>query len=270
MVTEVRSKQPSEVYLDQLTWEEKARSNPLYGVMSVNDFVHAGSEPTVEQLGQFFAEGEAKVGRWIAPWLRSLETAPDSAILEYGCGMGRLVRTVHVSYPHVTGVDISATMVGHATRYVQGAEFKVLSAGGDIPLQSATIDRAYSYAVFQHIDRWSVVCKALSEIARVLKSDGHAKLQFDMVFPPGYGHGELLGRHTYAFERSSIVYGWTRRLGLPLPGVKRLRHGHWRGARPGYGQLVSQLRRYSLQVYGLEHVLEAPHLVWVLVRKTGG
>ena len=177
---------PSERYLHDLSWEEKARQNPLYGVMSVDAFAKAGSEPTNDQLKRFFSEGEAKAAQWLLPWLEATDTLQQSSILEFGCGMGRLVRAIHQSYQCVSGVDVSRTMIDRATQYTPGVTFRAVSGDGGFPFPSNTFDRVYSYAVFQHIGKWSVIKRALAEIARVLKPGGHGKFQFDMVFPPWF------------------------------------------------------------------------------------
>jgi ubiquinone/menaquinone biosynthesis C-methylase UbiE len=261
---------PGKSYLEDLSWEEKARQNPLYGVMSVDEFASAGSEPTSDQLERFFAAGVEKVNAWILPWLTATGTAPTASILEFGCGMGRLVRAVQASYGNVAGVDISPTMVQRAAILVPGARFIPLTEQGKISLPSASVDRAYSYAVFQHINRWSAIKSALAEIGRVMKPGGYAKLQFEMPFPPEFASVTRLRARTYAFENSSVVYGWARRFGLPVPGIKLLAHNNWQGARPGYGQLVRHLSNCGLTVYGMECNVHTPHLVWFLTYKTSG
>ena len=54
---------PGKAYLETFDWEQKVRTNPLFGVMSVEDFATAGADPTPEQLQRFFAEGTAKARR---------------------------------------------------------------------------------------------------------------------------------------------------------------------------------------------------------------
>lgn len=121
---------PGERYLREMTWEEKAQRNPLYGVMSVEDFVSAGPDPTPDQLVHFFEEGRRKAACLIQPFLAATATPRSARILEFGCGMGRLLKAVRSEYPDVVGVDVSRTMVERATTYVRDAEFRVLEEGG--------------------------------------------------------------------------------------------------------------------------------------------
>jgi SAM-dependent methyltransferase len=261
---------PGDRYLREMSWEEKAQQNPLYGVMSVDDFVSAGADPTPDQLERFYEEGRRKAATLLLPWLAATSTPKTARVLEFGCGMGRLVNAVRGEFPDIVGVDVSRTMVERATKYVPGAEFRVLEKGGRIPVATATVDRAYSYAVFQHIRNWSVIVNAIGELGRVLKPGGCARLQFDMLYPPAFATGSGLRRYTHAFESRSVVYGWARRFGIPVPGLRLMTPDNWQGARPGYRQLASVLRREGFDTYGVEHFLDAPHLVWFAVCRRGG
>jgi 2-polyprenyl-3-methyl-5-hydroxy-6-metoxy-1,4-benzoquinol methylase len=69
--------------------------------------------------------------RWIVetdfllPWLARL---PGPAIVDYGCGIGRLAKHL-VEFGHVvTGVDDSSTMRHHADAYVQSNNFSAMRA----------------------------------------------------------------------------------------------------------------------------------------------
>jgi SAM-dependent methyltransferase len=261
---------PGERYLREMSWEAKAQNNPLYGVMSVEDFATAGACPTSDQLERFFAEGRHKTAVFLLPWLAATSTPRTGRILEFGCGMGRLVNAVKSEYPDIVGVDVSHTMVARAASYVPGAEFRALDDSGRIPLGTASVDRIYSYAVFQHIRSWSVIVNAVREIGRVLKPGGLARLQFDMVYPPAFARSSGMRRHTHALESRSLLYGWARRFGLPIPALKLMTHDNWQGARPGYRQLGNVFRRAGLDTYGVEHFVDAPHLVWFELRRRDG
>ena len=90
---------PDKSYLEDKSWEEKAQINPLYAVISVDEFVESSSIPNQEKLEKFFAEGKRKVRKWIYPWLLETETKPEMKILEFGCGMGRLLRDLGEFHP---------------------------------------------------------------------------------------------------------------------------------------------------------------------------
>jgi hypothetical protein len=88
-----------------------------------------------------------------------------------------------------------------------------------------------------------------------------------MAFAPDFASAQHFRLRAYALERQSVVYGWARSHGVPIPGIKLIPHGHWRGARPGYSQLLRCLHRNGLHTLGMEHFVGLPHLVWVLAHK---
>lgn len=66
---------------------------------------------------EFFATGKQQV----ADIFKHLESAgappPSGKALDFGCGVGRLTQALAPHFESVDGVDISATMVGHAEHF---------------------------------------------------------------------------------------------------------------------------------------------------------
>jgi ubiquinone/menaquinone biosynthesis C-methylase UbiE len=93
-----------------------------------------------------------------------------SAILDVGCGSGRLLRAAHLRWPEARlfGVDPSMGMV-EAGRRLTPAELHVTGAES-IPLADASIDVAFSTIAFHH---WADQERGLQEVARVLRPGGH-------------------------------------------------------------------------------------------------
>ncbi len=255
---------PDPTYLDALTWEEKARVNPLYGVMSVPEFVESTTAPSAPELARFYDEGRQKARRYLLPWLGS---DAGLRVLEFGCGMGRLLRAVAQVVPRSSGVDISPTMLDLGRPHLPpSVELRPLNADGTFPFPDQVFDRVYSMAVLQHIRQRSVVQQALGEIARVLVPGGRAKLQFLMSYPPPFQTGRFAGGDAYAFEWRTVVYGWTRRAGIPLWRLRVQAHTHWRGARPGYRQLWRWCAEDGLTVSAVEREPDSS-MVWLYVVK---
>ena len=261
-------KRPSKDYLHEKTWEEKAQENPLYGVMSHEEFIDSGAEPTEEEFKVFYDRGRDMVSRWIKPWLQETKFQPDMRILEFGCGMGRLTNAIAENHPstNVFGIDISKTMVAHAKKNtVDGCTYDTVGAEGKFPFDDEAFDRIYSYAVFQHISTKSVVENSIRELARVLKTHGRVKLNFEMVFPPPFQNS--MRRDTYAFEDSYWRYGWKKVAGLPLWGVKTKKTTHWSGIRMGYRQLIEIFQSLNIEIYGVVHEPSTKGQVWFYGRK---
>src|SRR5579859_1914579 len=107
------------------------------------------------------------------------------AILDVGCGTGRLLRSARTRYPVATleGVDAAAGMVreaealtppGGGIRYRQGT-------AEALPFPDRTFDLVFSTMTFHH---WSDQEKGIAEIRRVLASGGQWLLADFM--PSGY------------------------------------------------------------------------------------
>ena len=140
-------KKPSKQYLQEKSWEEKAQENPLYGVMSHEEFYESGAEPTQEQLDIFYSRGDEMVSTWIQPWLEDTQTSSEMLVLEFGCGMGRLTNALaKLRAPNtIAGVDISKTMVSHAKKNTaEGIRHETILDDGKFPFNDGEFDRVYS------------------------------------------------------------------------------------------------------------------------------
>ena len=93
-----------------------------------------------------------------------------TAILDVGCGSGRLLRAAHARWPNarLVGVDPSAGMI-EAGAALTPAELHVTGAES-IPLADSSIDLAFSTIAFHH---WLDPAQGLRELARVLRPGGH-------------------------------------------------------------------------------------------------
>jgi len=117
-------------------------------------------------LKTFYEEGEAQAIR--------LQTviSDDATVLEYGCGVGRILR--HVKAARRIGVDVSPSFLEEAARHDIET---LLTEGIAIDLPTNSVDFAFSIMVFQHLDR-RYHRERIAEIRRVLKQDGLAMIQF--------------------------------------------------------------------------------------------
>jgi SAM-dependent methyltransferase len=153
-------------------WDERAAENALWYVDTSMDY----QQPDV---AQFLAAGreianQAFVDAPIQPPGRQLA-------IEIGPGVGRVCLAMAEHFERVLGVDVSAEMVRRARELV--ADPRVTFEIGDgatlRPVPDACADLVFSFTVFQHIPKVSVIEGYLAEAARVLRPGGVAALQWN-------------------------------------------------------------------------------------------
>jgi trans-aconitate methyltransferase len=90
---------------------------------------------------EFWESGESYITRL----LDAIGPIARSSALDFGCGVGRILRPLSMQFEHITGVDISPAMLEHARSNVPGAELL-----GRIPI-TGQFDLVHSCLVLQHI-----------------------------------------------------------------------------------------------------------------------
>lgn len=222
------------------SWEDKARENPLFAVMTVPELADADAEGfTEEQLEMFFIKGRKLVGKWLLPHLD--DVPEEGVVLDYGCGAGRLLNALVENGVPCSGVDISPTMIKLCGRLVSGVrDLVVLDENGDVGLPDHYARLVFSYAVVQHIDTLSAHTKALSEMCRLLMPGGKLVVQVNCE-DYTEGHGEDAGR-TENFEDHSVHY--------PPGGGECWVHKHatWSGVYIGRELLMKQMEQFGIEV----------------------
>ena len=247
-----------------LTWDEMAKENPMYAVMSSSDFLTEGAgDFDLEKLQQFFKKGRRLFETHVQPCLNLLKPSAERPVLvEYGCGMGRILRAVVDGGYSCAGVDISPTMLDHCRETVKGgASLLLVNEEGHSGLPDAFADVVYSYAVLQHIQKLSVFRRAIHEICRLTKPEGVIAIQLNCE---DFQSGDLQVRgRTENFEEYSLHYH---------PGESEpyriKRNTNWQGVYIGYELLISDLAEHGICVEKTYvHNPKKPRGVWVIGRK---
>jgi ubiquinone/menaquinone biosynthesis C-methylase UbiE len=114
-------------------------------------------------------------GRWSAEQVRSaLDIGEEDTVLELGCGIGRIGRELAPYCCNWIGVDISENMIHHAgsrMHHLDNVCFHRLIRSDLAMLQDSSIDKAYSIAVFCHMDKEDLYLY-MQELNRVIKPGG--------------------------------------------------------------------------------------------------
>jgi len=134
-------------------WEKWGSRNPYYGVLSADKY--QADNMSEQDMNDFFESGERHVnmifdtiGRVFGP------SRPFDRVLDFGCGVGRLVLPLASRSNHVTGMDVSPSMLDEARcnceqRNVSNCEL-VLS-DDHLSQAKGSFDLVHSSLVLQHI-----------------------------------------------------------------------------------------------------------------------
>lgn len=136
----------------------------------------------------------------------------SSTVLEYGCGIGRVVRYVAQRAKNVIGLDINPDFIKKAKKYVgmKNASFYA----SDEYSEKEVADLVYSLMVFQHNDSINRT-KMIKHIHSLLKKEGIAIIQFPRVESDYYQETDFVHKFTKQeiedygkiFNRFRIVEG---------------------------------------------------------------
>ncbi|MCC7202799.1 MAG: class I SAM-dependent methyltransferase [Nitrospirae bacterium] len=255
----------NETFRHRLSWEEKAKQNPLFAVMSAEQFADKSSNPedwSAEDLEVFFAKGQFMFDNFLRPVLDRIPLNPGNTfIVEYGSGMGRILRAVKAAGYECAGIDISPTMLGYSRKIVpEVTRLSLLDEHGHCDIPDASADFIYSYAVIQHIHVLSNVRSAIAEMCRILKPGGIVKLQFRTLDPPFRRLNSRDRTWVYNFEHRSFVLS-----GL-IPSLTK--HTSWVGVPLSCRNLQRFLNDGGCDLIGIEgDVGQKKNMAWAVARK---
>lgn len=135
-------------------WEKWGRVDPYFGVLTAEDYRRENL--TEESRKAFFRTGELHVDRVMARASRAIgrQFTPDS-ILDFGCGVGRLVVPFSRCAKRVVGVDVAESMLAEARSNCESLGAgnvelrRVEDSLANVPEQ---FDLVHSFIVLQHIE----------------------------------------------------------------------------------------------------------------------
>ncbi|HET6267508.1 MAG TPA: methyltransferase domain-containing protein [Acidobacteriota bacterium] len=151
-----------------------------------------GSEPaSIDPFVQQWIAGTN--GRLYVPVINKLKRYPipnipikpvsGNLLLDIGCGWGRWMVSAAKSGFLPIGLDIKLEAVQAARRVLTDYGYEsyfVVSDFMNLPFRSCAFDYVFSYSALQHSHRTKTQA-CIQEINRILKSSGHAMLQFPLA-----------------------------------------------------------------------------------------
>lgn len=158
-------------------WNQRAREDAFH---------YVDSRQTLGSPDQtaFWQAGDEVLDRLLGSL--GLELAGAEDVVEIGCGIGRITRTLARRARSVEALDISEEMLERARLYNPHLE-NVRWLHGDgrtlAPLQDSAIDACISFVVFQHLPDPELTYAYVREMARVLRPGGWAAFQVSNLPP---------------------------------------------------------------------------------------
>ena len=156
------------------TWDHLGEVDPLWAILSSPD--KRGNRWDVER---FFTEGHRVIEELIAVVSVRCPDLPRLCALDFGCGVGRLTRSLADHFERVIGVDVAASMIRRARQLNSDLTncYFVLNESDDLSLiETGSVDFVYSDLVLQHI-ALPYSEGYLREFVRVLSPRGLAVFQ---------------------------------------------------------------------------------------------
>lgn len=132
------------------------------GTANPDYFLESGRETVAEFDGALRATGGG--------------LADARAVLDLGCGCGRLARWAPVAADRLTGMDIDRRLVGWCARHLPG-RWLTVRLGAALPSGDGTFDVVYACSVITHL-RLDTARAWMAEVARVLEPGGRALVTF--------------------------------------------------------------------------------------------
>lgn len=146
--------------------------------------ISEGTEYWLNVNSEAEAKGKVMTGDWDATtnkhleMIKRLDIKPTDIVLDYGCGVGRLLYPVSKQCKNIVGADISDKILSYAIKNVN-ANVHFLSlkdeAGKGLPINF--FDKVFSIIVLQHIEKYKAV-RALIKLNNSLKVGGSMLIQF--------------------------------------------------------------------------------------------
>jgi 2-polyprenyl-3-methyl-5-hydroxy-6-metoxy-1,4-benzoquinol methylase len=133
-------------------WERFGRDDPYYGVVSQEQMRSASLDDDVR--ARFFESGEEEVAGLMTLLERLVGAEPPfGRVLDYGCGVGRVLIPLARRAESVVGVDVSPSMLAEARRNceAQGVEGAELLPVEEFDRLRPDFDLVHCAIVLQHI-----------------------------------------------------------------------------------------------------------------------
>jgi len=135
-------------------WEAWAVQDPYYSVLTDPKF--RAAEMTSQAREEFFASGHAHVAHVLGVCRQRLDAAfAPQRVLDFGCGVGRLVIPFAGIANEVVGMDIAPSMLEEARRNCEERNVPnvvLMQSGNTLSSAAGLFDLVHTCIVLQHVE----------------------------------------------------------------------------------------------------------------------
>ncbi len=153
--------------------------------------------------------------------LKGLSTAGETPkVLDFGCGLGRVLRFFVDEDWQLYGCDVDAETLDWSRRAWPGVELALSASQPPLPFPDSCFDAVYSVSVFTHFDADQQRLWA-TELARVTRPDASALIT--TMGPRAFSCYPVLAEHRRRFEEEGfyLYRGDVEAEARALPGTAR-------------------------------------------------
>jgi 2-polyprenyl-3-methyl-5-hydroxy-6-metoxy-1,4-benzoquinol methylase len=155
----------SEAAQTKREWEDLAQLDPLWAILTDRKHQFGGWDAK-----EFFASGEREIGQLMQSC--GLGAGDNGRALDFGCGVGRLSRSLRSYFGEVHGVDISEQMIRLAREHAPSCHFQVNQTDNLSLFRDNFFDFVYSNIVLQHQRTKELAASYIREFVRITRPAG--------------------------------------------------------------------------------------------------
>ena len=232
-------------------------------------------------LASLYVRGKEIFGAVVEPVLRQHFGGMRSpAILDYGSGMGSILRAAGNYGCQCVGVDRSPSLLQYCREQVPNALYiGLIGEDGGINCQENSIHLAYSYSSLMRETRLSAILKTLQEIHRILKPGCLALIRVRKKRLASIQRGLFSGEIVFNQEHRSFVLSTVLRFSslksinkrfpsIRIPKIDVIGHETWQGIPFTERGIKRIVRKCGMDV--IEFIPDSDSkgkMAWVLAKK---
>ncbi len=233
---------------------EACRSRRFWNHAAQNNAAWYVSTGHLQETEEFFRQGAAEADAFLA--FCDVAPQPRAAVLEIGCGVGRMTLRLAELFGSVTAVDVSEEMLRRCRdnlRSHSNVIYRLVDGDGFLDgIGDGTVDVVFSYITFQHLPSVATQLRYFEESARVLKAGGKMAVQIRSTTPVAVAL-------SYAGHLAHLTKG------------RRTLNRSWRGSRVKASAVVECLRERGVSAMirpWTHHARWSPMQWWVVGTKS--